>query len=101
MRYGGKAKKAWSELEERFPEIIAEFDVESFDDLHHKDVQDTYNDLFESIVLDEEPNFHEFIDKYGAKGFKDENENVVFSGDDSGWYPFYENSREIRKRLAI
>jgi len=62
------------------------------------EVSDRYNQLFQKIVLDAKPNWVSIIDMYGAKGFRNE-DGIVFTGDDSGFYPWYETTELIHKRI--
>lgn len=61
-------------------------------------LEDDYNDLFEQIVFSQR-DWTPFVDQYGAKGFRDEDGNEVFSGDDSGYYPWYMTAESILGRL--
>lgn len=62
------------------------------------EVCDLYNRLFEEIVLEEKPDWVPVIDQYGAKGFRNE-DGIVFTGDDSGFYPWYETAALILERV--
>lgn len=68
--------------------------------LDEADVGSLYNELFEQVVYENRPSWSPFIDKWGAKGFKDQGE-VVFSGDDSGFYPWYETAELLIERLGL
>lgn len=46
-------------------------------------------------------NWKPFIDFYGAKGFKDEAGEVVFSGDECGMYPYFNSHKALMERLAL
>lgn len=63
------------------------------------EVCDRYNQLFSAIVKEANPTWVTVIDRYGAKGFRNE-EGIVFTGDDSGFYPWYETAELILERIA-
>ncbi len=63
------------------------------------DAQSAYNDLFKMVVLHKKPRWTTFIDRWGAKAFRTEDGKVIFAGDDSGFFGFYYDSREILKRI--
>ncbi len=58
-----------------------------------------YNTLFEHIINEEKPEWTPIVDLWGAKGFKDRSGRRVFTGDDFGFYPWYETSGLILERI--
>ena len=82
----------------RNPELFAKAgSPDSLDDFYPTGF---YNDLFKDVVLSLKPNWTPFVDRWGAKGFKDETGAVVFSGDDTGFYPWYETAALIAVRVS-
>jgi len=58
-----------------------------------------YNQLFQKIVLDAKPSWVPIIDRWGAKGFRSNDGEIVLCGDDSGFYAWYETAELILKRI--
>jgi len=63
------------------------------------EIGDRYKNLFREIVIGQRPEWVEFVDKWGAYGFKDEQGNVVFSGDDMYRFPWYETAGSLIERI--
>jgi len=61
--------------------------------------KEKYDDLFETFVVQNKPKWKKFRDKYGAWGFRNENGEVVFTGDGQGEFPWYETIELLLKRL--
>ena len=60
-----------------------------------------YNDLFCKLVMERRPSWAPFTDQWGAKGFKNADEVVQFSGDDAGFFPWYETAALLMERLGL
>jgi hypothetical protein len=61
-------------------------------------ILDFYKELFRASVAEEQPGWTEFVDRWGAYGYKDESGQVVFSGDSGFQFPWYETEALLRER---
>jgi len=64
-------------------------------------ILDLYKDLFREIVADERPEWSEFVDRWGAYGYKDEQGRIVFSGDACFCFPWYETAELLIERVEM
>lgn len=87
-------KVAASQHELRFDELLQFRETDQF-----RDVVDVYNELFEEVVMETQPDWERFRDRYGALGFRDSNGHYVFSGDQVGVFPWYQTAELLLKRL--
>ena len=62
-------------------------------------IQDLYIKLFQEIVENEQPSWTCFFDRWGARAYKDENGQLVFSGDSSWCLPWFETEQLLRERI--
>ena len=62
---------------------------------------DLYKDLFREIVEGERPQWSEFVDRWGAYGYKDEHGQIVFSGDACFSFPWYETAELLSERVEM
>lgn len=62
---------------------------------------DLYKDLFRQIVEGERPEWSEFVDRWGAYGYKDEHGQIVFSGDACFCFPWYETAELLIERIEM
>jgi hypothetical protein len=70
---------------------------EPSDGLH--DIQQTYIDLFRRIVERERPDWETFFDRWGARAYRDSKGKLVFAGDSSFRYPWFETAALLVKRI--
>jgi len=102
LRFEAKARAAIRELQQRWPSAPAAnwqdyLEYAEPDDLPN--ILDKYKDAFREIVFDHAPGWTEFVDRWGAYGFKDERGQVVFSGDSSFQFPWYETEALLVERI--
>jgi hypothetical protein len=90
QRFGRTARrKAWEEYREHVePENLP-------------NVLDLYKDLFREIVEGERPEWCEFVDRWGAYGYKDAQGQTVFSGDACFCFPWYETAELLVERIEM
>lgn len=102
LNYKSSAKLALNKLLlHKDPLVPDRQAMEEFLDGANGDFASEYNKLFEQLILDEREDWIPFIDRYGAKGFKDGAGEVVFSGDECGMYPYYTSHKSILERLEL
>lgn len=97
VRFECKAQRALARLKREFPAVFRKLQMESVDD--SGDVKTLYNDYFETIVTSEAPGWTWNYDPWGSRQWKTEHGQVVFSGDDYGFHPWYEDAGTLRKRV--
>lgn len=59
-----------------------------------------YNTLFRQIVTEVKPDWREFRDQYGARGYRDGDNVCIFTGDASNFFPWYVFAEGLIKRLG-
>ena len=64
-------------------------------------ILDLYKHLFREIVEGERPEWSEFVDRWGANGYKDEQGRIVFSGDACFCFPWYETAELLIGRIEM
>jgi hypothetical protein len=96
--YRKEARAAFKALARR-PALLAECgNPGSVED--PADFAGAYNRLLEGIVLGEKA-WTTFYDRWGARGFKDEAGQAVFSGDDAGMHGWFDSEAALRERLGM
>lgn len=105
VRFKKKAMRAWRDIK-KLPDIWQTFDLQSADSSWELDdpemgnwALESYTNLFEQIVLTCFPKWTFGRDHYGARCVNDEKKERVFSGDDTGAYPWYETTALLVERL--
>jgi hypothetical protein len=113
--YGRKARRAICRvrnLADTDPEIRRRFGArarrQDWADYHEHaepenlpNILDLYKDLFREIVQGERPEWCEFVDRWGAYGYKDEHGQIVFSGDACFCFPWYETAELLAERIEV
>ena len=64
-------------------------------------ILDLYKDLFRVVVEGERPEWSEFVDRWGAYGYKDEHGEIGFSGDACSCFPWYETAELLIERVEM
>jgi hypothetical protein len=57
--------------------------------------------MFREIVQGERPEWCEFVDRWGAYGYKDKHGQIVFSGDACFCFPWYETAELLAERIEM
>jgi hypothetical protein len=102
LMFKKKAQKALRKIRRDFPSILTEHlkcDETTPLDETNNEIADVYIQAFINVVLTEQPDWTTFYDRYGAKGFKDTSGKVVFTGDSSGEFPWYETAELLIDRI--
>ena len=68
---------------------------------HLPNVLDLYKGLFREIVEGQRPEWREFVDRWGAYGYKDEQGQIVFSGDACFCFPWFETAELLIERIQM
>ena len=87
----------------KVPALLSELGIDAkikLDDIPTLHLKDMYNKLFEELVLSKNENWETLVDGFGSFGFRDGSGIVQFTGDDAGFYPWYETAELLFKRIG-
>jgi hypothetical protein len=108
--YEKEAEEAYNKIKEKDISLRSIVDglnkSEEFDGfLNNVDFKDLYNEYFEEVALEylseviDVDNITTEYDTYGAKQLRHPEYGIMFTGDDSRMFPYYDSSNAIKERV--